>query len=187
MQKFNLIREIKEFKNQLSYSKNIGFFMGAGCSCALGIPNISQLTEGIEKSLKGTEKTNFEKIKKDLSESNKYGRQINIEDILNHVRRIREITSEQKDRKYLEISGEEAKSLDIKLCKCICEILAKKEGDADFKITKQFLAWFNMQNINYSKEIFTTNYDLYPYCFKFYVKKLAFCFDYSKISLWKSF
>lgn len=160
MQKFNLIREIKEFKNQLSYSKNIGYFMGAGCSCALGIPNISQLTEGIEKSLKGTEKTNFEKIKKDLSESNKDGRQINIEDILNHVRRIREITSEQKDRKYLEISGEEAKNLDIKICKFIYEILAKKEGDADFKITKQFLAWFNMQNINYSKEVFTTNYDL---------------------------
>lgn len=79
MQKFDLIREIKEFKNQLSYSKNIGFFMGAGCSCALGIPNIAQLTEGVEKSIEGSEKTSFEKIKKDLSESAVEGKQINIE------------------------------------------------------------------------------------------------------------
>ena len=160
MQKFDLIREVKEFKNQLSYSKNIGFFMGAGCSCALGIPNILQLTEGVEQSLEGGEKTSFKKIQKDLSESANNGDQINIEDILNHVRRIREITSEQKDKKYIEISGEEAKNLDIKICKMIYEILSKKEGDADFKITKQFFAWFNMQNRDYSKEVFTTNYDL---------------------------
>ena len=160
VQNFDLIREIKEFKNQLSYSKNIGFFMGAGCSCALGIPDIAQLTKEVGKSLEGKEKVSFEKIQKDLSESAEDGDQINIEDILNHVRRIREITSEQKDKKYIEISGEEAKSLDIKICKQIYEILSKKEGEADFKITKQFLAWFNMQNRDYSKEVFTINYDL---------------------------
>jgi len=36
MVKFKLVREIRELKNKLSYSKNIGFFFGAGASCALG-------------------------------------------------------------------------------------------------------------------------------------------------------
>jgi NAD-dependent SIR2 family protein deacetylase len=51
MDKINLVREIRELKNHLSYSKNIGFFFGAGTSCALGIPNVEQLTDGIEKVL----------------------------------------------------------------------------------------------------------------------------------------
>lgn len=82
MQKFDLIREMKELKNQLSYAKNIGFFIGAGCSCVLGIPNIAQLTKDVEKSLEGGEKTNFDKVKNDLSESAVEGKQINIENIL---------------------------------------------------------------------------------------------------------
>ena len=34
MDKINVIREIRELKTHLSYSKNIGFFFGAGTSCA---------------------------------------------------------------------------------------------------------------------------------------------------------
>ncbi|MFV9691190.1 MAG: hypothetical protein ACNY01_09530, partial [Desulfobacteria bacterium] len=44
MVKFNLVREIRELKNQLSYSKKYGFFFGAGTSCSIGIPNIATLT-----------------------------------------------------------------------------------------------------------------------------------------------
>lgn len=51
MDKINVIREIRELKTHLSYSKNIGFFFGAGTSCALGIPNVEQLTTGIESKL----------------------------------------------------------------------------------------------------------------------------------------
>lgn len=53
MNKTNIIREIQELKNQLSYSKNVGFFFGAGTSTALGIPNIAQLTSGVEDTLTG--------------------------------------------------------------------------------------------------------------------------------------
>ena len=51
MEKINLVREIRELKNHLSYSKNIGFFFGAGTSCALKIPNVEQLTDGIKAVL----------------------------------------------------------------------------------------------------------------------------------------
>ncbi|MCK4929245.1 MAG: hypothetical protein KAR76_05870, partial [Methanosarcinales archaeon] len=108
METFNVIREIQELKNQLSYSKNIGFFFGAGTSTALGIPNISDLTKSIEKSLTGDLLNNFQAIKKDL-ETTHPGRKINIEDILNQTRRIREITGEKEEKKYLEINGKSAK------------------------------------------------------------------------------
>ena len=60
MEKINVIIEIQELKNQLSYSKNIGFFFGAGTSTALDIPNISDLTNNIEESLKRDLLNNFQ-------------------------------------------------------------------------------------------------------------------------------
>lgn len=159
MNKTSIIREIQELKNQLSYSKNVGFFFGAGTSTALGIPNIEQLTKGVEELLKDDYLNNFSIVKKDLESSFK-GKTINIEDILNQVRRIREITSEKKDKKYLEINGESAKKLDVDICNKIHHILSEKEKTANLQNTKKLMAWLNMQNRDFSKEIFTSNYDL---------------------------
>jgi len=159
MEKINLIREVRELKTQLSYSKNIGFFFGAGTSCALKIPNVEQLTTGIEAELKDENKTNFIAIKEDLK-TIITDRNVNIEDILNHIRRIREITGEVNTKSYQGITGESAKNLDIEICKIIYQIIAKKEAVADISQTKKFFAWLSMLNRDFSKEIFTTNYDL---------------------------
>jgi len=157
--KFSIVREINEIKNQMSYSKNIGFFFGAGSSCALGIPNIIDLTNFIQKSLLADQLKQFEEIKKDL-EYNYSGKKINIEDILNQIRRIRDITYENKGRSYLNINGEEARNLDNEICKQILIKIKEEEGKINLDITKKFLAWFSMQNRDYPKEIFTTNYDM---------------------------
>ncbi|EKD55600.1 MAG: hypothetical protein ACD_59C00110G0005 [uncultured bacterium] len=158
MEKHNLIREIRELKNYLSYSKNIGFFFGAGCSCALGIPNIAQLTDEIEKLIyTDPSKEHFKIIKDDLKTLTE--RKINIEDILNQIRQIRTITGEKKEKTYL-IDGCSAKTLDINICKNIYKIISEKETKAKFENTKKFIAWLSMQNRDFSKEIFTTNYDL---------------------------
>lgn len=159
MNKTNIIREIQELKNQLSYSKIFGFFFGAGTSTALGIPNISQLTKGVEDSLTDISKTNFSIVKKDL-ETTFPDKTINIEDILNQIRRIREITGERKEKEYLKINGKSAKLLDVKICNKIHNILSEKEKGADLQNTKKLMAWLSMQNRDFSKEIFTSNYDL---------------------------
>ena len=158
MDKINLIREIRELKTHLSYSKNIGFFFGAGTSCALGIPNVEQLTAGIEAKLNGDFAVKFGLVKKDL-ESNITGRKVNIEDILNHIRRIRELTGEST-KEYEGVSGENAKLLDKEICTIIYDIIAEKEVVADIESTKKFFAWLSLLNRDFSKEIFTTNYDL---------------------------
>ncbi|HRE76445.1 MAG TPA: SIR2 family protein [Flavobacterium sp.] len=158
MSKINLVREVRELKTHLSYSKNIGFFFGAGTSCALNIPNIEQLTAGIEAKLTGDNKVNFGKIKVDLESIIKV-RKVNIEDILNHIRKIRELTSDS-EKEYISVSGVNAKLLDIEICKSIYTIISEKEDVANIENTKRFFAWLSLQNRDFSKEIFTTNYDL---------------------------
>ena len=159
MNKINVVKEVKELKNQLAYSKNIGFFFGAGTSFALKIPNIDILTKDIEKKMTGDFLSNFKIIKDDLA-TTITGRNVNIEDILNQIRRIREITNEKKDKEFLKVSGEAAKNLDKQICDLIYEIILESEEKADFTNPKRFFAWLNILNREFSKEVFTTNYDL---------------------------
>ncbi len=154
----DVVKEIKELKNQLAYSKNIGFFFGAGTSCALKIPNIAMLTAGIEKNLKGDHLKNFKIIRDNLKKT--LGRDVNIEEILNHIRRIREITNEKPDQDFIKVTGEAAKDLDKEICNQIYDIIEEAEGKADLTNPRKFFAWLNILNHEYSKEVFTTNYDL---------------------------
>ena len=159
LSKIDVIREIRELKNHLSYSKNIGFFFGAGTSCALGIPDISQLTCEVESALKGNAKKVFALIKKDI-ETQIQGRPLNIEDILNQLRQIRELTKECEDKTYEGVCGKDAMSVDGDICKEIYRIITLKEASANLEITKRFFAWYNLLNRDFAKEVFTTNYDL---------------------------
>jgi hypothetical protein len=159
MEKISLTKEIKELKNQLAYSKNIGFFFGAGTSCALNIPNVAQLTSGIDAALTGDFKAHFDLIKNDVAASVS-PRTANIEDILNHIRRIRELTGEAAGKSYAGVSGEAAKKLDKEICTKIYDLILEKEKAADLETTKKFFAWLSILNREFSKEVFTTNYDL---------------------------
>jgi len=42
----------------------------------------------------------------------------------------------------------------------IYQIITEKESSASFTSTKQFFAWYNLLNRDFTKEVFTTNYDL---------------------------
>lgn len=159
MDKINVIQEIDEFKKLLSYSKNIGFFFGAGSSCAFGLPNIKELTELVESKLDSSEKSFFLSLKKSLSELYPKNN-INVENVLNYVRQIREITGEKEEREYEGINGKSAKELDNHICKAIFNIIQSNEKSADIKDLRKFFAWFDIVNRNSVKEIFTTNYDL---------------------------
>lgn len=157
MEKLDVVKEIRELKTQLAYSKKIGFFFGAGTSCTLNIPNIAKLTEDVEKALDGKLLPSFGIIRDDLKATIK---NVNIEDILNQIRRIREITKDKKDKEYITVSGEKAKDLDNAICKCIYDIITAAEEKADLATPIKFFAWLNILNGEHSKEIFTTNYDL---------------------------
>ncbi|MHB0996073.1 MAG: SIR2 family NAD-dependent protein deacylase [Elusimicrobiales bacterium] len=159
MNKIDVLREIRELKNHLSYSKNIGFFFGAGTSCALGIPDIARLTSEVESALKDGAAKTFVASKDDLK-TQIQGRDVNIEDILNQLRSIRELTNESETKVYQGICGKDAASVDVEICKAIYQIITKKETAATLTSTKRFFAWYNLLNRDFTKEVFTTNYDL---------------------------
>ncbi len=156
----DVVKEVKEIKTQLAYSKNIGFFFGAGTSCALKVPNIAMLTTGVEGKLKGDHLKNFQAIRDNLNASAPAGKTVTIEDILNQIRRIREITNEKPDQEFIKVSGEAAKNLDKEICNHIYSIIDEKEKAADLTNTGRFFAWLNNLNRDFTKEVFTTNYDL---------------------------
>ena len=158
MSEINVIRHINELKNVLSYSNKIGFFLGAGSSCAFGLPNIQALTEDTKNNLGSKEKTLFEKASRDIHDLN--GKNATIEDILNYLRQIAELTNSSKDRVYNDISGEEAHMLDKQICSLIYKTIKKKQEAADILELRKFIAWFDAATAGFIKEIFTTNYDM---------------------------
>ena len=156
MTKFDVLREIRELKNHLSYSKNIGFFFGAGTSCALGIPDIATLTRDVEAALDGNSVKIFRVVKDDLATLTKT-RAVNIEDILNQLRRIRELTKESETKTYLEVCGKDAMTVDGEICRAIYKLITEKESSASLATTKRFFAWYNLL----TRDI---EYELLPLC-----------------------
>jgi len=159
MHEFSVIREINEIKNQLAHARNIGFFLGAGTSCALKLPNIDQLTALVETKLESNDKECFNRIIKEIESSNN-GVKTNIENVLSLIRLIREITNEQDCKEYLQINGQCACELDDKICKAIYDIISEKENEANLSVVAKFFSWFDLLSRDFTKEIFTTNYDL---------------------------
>lgn len=154
MSTHDVVREINEIRNQLSYTKRIGFFLGAGTSMAIGIPGIAQITTDVYGLLSKPNQKHYKQIQDDLGTPN------NIEQILNNVRLIRQITRDDNKKNYCGIHGEAAKQLDIEICNKIYEIISEYEDKADLTYAKKFVVWYNWLARDYTKEIFTTNYDL---------------------------
>ncbi len=149
------IRELSEIREQLSYTKRIGFLFGAGTSKAIGLPDIADLTLRINDALSAEGKKHYGIIKDSLPEGLKH-----IEGILNKTRLIRKITDDSKDKSFDEINGENAKNLDKNICDKIYDIIFKAESAANIDVSRKFITWLNHLPRDFSKEIFTTNYDL---------------------------
>lgn len=159
MQKINVVQYMNEFRNVLAYATNIGFFFGAGTSCAFGLPDILTLTDESRKRLTGPNQFVFDKIETSIK---KLGGKsvISIEDILNYVRQIRDITQGSAKYSFDDISGQEAADLDREICKAVFEVIREKEEKADISDIRRFMAWYDSANRGFIKEIYTTNYDM---------------------------
>ena len=115
MSRYNVIRHMNEFRNILSYASNIGFFFGAGTSCAFGLPNIVQLTNRVKTSLAADQLTLFESVESSIMDLN--GKTlVTVEDVLNYLREIRELTRNRGDYDFKGLSGKQAAKLDQEIC-----------------------------------------------------------------------
>ena len=58
------------------------------------------------------------------------------------------------------VKGDQAKRLDLEICNNIYKIISDEEEKANLLTHKKFVSWLNWVNRDFSKEIFTSNYDL---------------------------
>lgn len=153
--------EIEDLKQIFSYSKKIGFFLGAGTSCAMGLPNVWDLTKEVETKLNPELIDKYHIIKNLIPRVNNVpSDKVTIEHILNLVRQIKDLTNAHEDLLFLEISGKIALEMDREICKQIYCIISEKELTASTLVMRRFIAWLGISNSQEVKEIFTTNYDL---------------------------
>lgn len=156
--KHNPSRVAHELREHLASDKrNLGFFMGAGTSMAIGLPGIDQLTGLVEKSLSSELfAKSFNQIKSEISTNSP-----NVELVLNRIRLIRELLSDKPENSHNGISGENIKNLDLEVCRAIHKAVdtTKVEDTSPHEIFSQWLH-SSYARRNTPVEIFTTNYDL---------------------------
>lgn len=159
MEKINVVKQVQELKNALAYSKRIGFFFGAGTSCAFGLPNIVALSTAVIAGLEPDERAYFQQIQESVKQLTGNS-SATVEDVLNYIRQIRDITRERPDKQYDGISGQLALQLDTHICQAIFNAIITAEASADITLMKKFFAWLDSLDSNSTKEVFTTNYDM---------------------------
>ena len=159
MEKVNVIHHMNEFRNILSYATNIGFFFGAGTSCAFDLPSIGQLTDKVKGSLASDQQTTYDEVEKSLKDLS--GKDwITIEDVLNHLREVRDLTYSRADYDFKGLTGEKAAELDRDICNAVFQIIKYDTERADVFDLRRFFAWYDAANRGFVKEIYTTNYDM---------------------------
>ena len=165
MNTFSIVSQMKELREQLSHSKRIGCFFGAGTSMAMGLPGIWDLTTQAINKLDEEDKVKVNEILIHIKEHSHNGNNSTIEDLLNYIRMIRQVTYEKEENKHLNINGKLAVELDRKICKSIHKILSNKEDEIaanpnGLLSMQKFIAWYNWSSQDFSREVFTLNYDL---------------------------
>lgn len=155
----------RELREQLSHTKKIGCFFGAGTSMSMGLPGIMDLTTNVLDKIEVESKEKLLALFEHIKNHSQNGNNATIEELLNYIRMIRQITYEKDGVSHLDIDGKLAIKLDQNICKTIHEILSSKEDEITaqldgLKAMQKFIAWYNWSGQGYNREVFTLNYDL---------------------------
>ena len=141
------LRFVNDLSSKLaSRSRHVCVFLGAGASRACGLPDVSQLEDGVKRRLEADDK-------KHLS-SQLQGR--NLEQALSRIRRIAALLEGSSELDGL--THETATSLDRNVCQAIVEELSA--DSAELEPIVQFASWAARADYHWPLEVFTVNYDL---------------------------
>lgn len=160
--KISVYQEMDNIMNKLSINMKTGVFLGAGSSMSSGMQGILELTENIRTlSIHKRDIETIISIEKTKSPKGT----CTIEDILNSLRMIRNLTNDKDSLEVFGINGAQSSVIDDDICKSIYNTLTEKENQIvsndDLFITfKRFVLWSNTVRNTSAVEIFTTNYDL---------------------------
>jgi SIR2-like protein len=137
----------KDFAEKLaSKNRHVMFLLGAGASCAAGLPTLNDLKAAVGRILVDDDKKNFQKL----------GTSRNIEEILSRLRLVAEVltgTSDSLDG----FTSDTAQELDKKICSAISTVI---QGAAvKLEAHLRFAQWCVRSVYIRPLEVFTLNYD----------------------------
>lgn len=127
-------------------SRHVCTFFGAGTSKACGLPDVAALTSTIRASLEGEQLAAFERIASTR----------NLEQALSRLRRIQAVVDDG-DR-VSGLSGEEARALDVDVCRLIIRELTT--ADTRLDAVNKLASWVARADYARPVELFTVNYDV---------------------------
>lgn len=159
---------ITQIRGILSADKlSIGFFLGAGCPCAVRIqvedgegdrpliPDIRGLTNAVNEKMTSSDKfaLSYNKLVKALQDDG--DPKPTVETMLNRIRALRDVAGKSSVR---DLSFDELDGLDREICKQVREVVTCNLPDEDNPYHS--LAAFIRTHRHPFSEIFTTNYDV---------------------------
>lgn len=144
----NAERAALEFAEKLaSRDRHVVFFLGAGASCAAGLPDLASLQVAVRDKLAAPDREVFVR----LSSSR------NIEGVLSRLRLIAQVLEGTTDS-LDGLVATAASDLDRRICASIATVMASQSVNLDAHVC--FARWLGSGRYNRPIETFTTNYDL---------------------------
>ena len=137
----------KDFAEKLaSKNRHVMFLLGAGASCAAGLPTLNELKAAVENKLVGDDKMNYQRL----------GASRNIEEILSRLRLVAEVLTGTHDS-LDGFTSDTAQELDKKICSAISTVI---QGAAvKLEAHLRFAQWCARAVYTRPLEVFTINYD----------------------------
>ena len=137
----------KELAEKLSSrNRHVMFLLGAGASCAAGLPDVNQLKVAVENVLAGADKGDYQRL----------GTNRNIEEILSRLRLISQVLSGSTES-LDSLTSDRAQELDQRICTAISNVI--QGGTLDLDAHLRLARWCARTSYMRPLEIFTMNYD----------------------------
>jgi hypothetical protein len=144
----DVVRFVNGLSEKLaSRSRHVCVFIGAGASCASGLPDVAGLASHVQASLSGDQASAYEQLSR--------GR--NLEQVLSRIRRIAALLQGTNDE-VDGLSADLADDLDLTICRLIISQLAVENAAIDPAL--RLAAWAARADYHQALELFTVNYDL---------------------------
>jgi len=127
-------------------NRHVMFLLGAGASCAAGLPTLNDLKAAVENILVADDQKNYQRL----------GTSRNIEEILSRLRLVAEVITGTADS-LDGFTSDTAKDLDKKICSAISTVI--QEADVKLEAHLRFAQWCGRSVYMRPLEVFTINYD----------------------------
>lgn len=130
-----------------SGNRHVVFLIGAGASCAAGLPDLLGLKIAVGKALEVHDRNIYERL----------GESRNIEQILSRLRLVAEVLADTSDN-LDGFTAKTASTLDKTICSKIAAVILNTPTEQSAHM--RLATWAGLSRYTKPIEIFTTNYDL---------------------------